>query len=156
MRENFETLKIAQYARELLLKFTPDEQPNREIFELYADFFTFLNAQPAGTALQAGLAKFRIDFLQNMGLAIAADPKLLAASHLGFSNTAGGFIDHDTVDFALVDAETMRQFLALQQTSFPAVPSLGYQNFDPLQKLLSDFLRYHLERDIKSEEMFGL
>jgi len=161
IRENFQAIKIAYYAVELMLKFTADEQKNEPLFTLGIDFFSFLNRQSASSPLlAAGLAKFKIDFLETLGLGISVygDPDL---GSVAFSNSRGSFLfGSSSVDAMPVALYSFSNFNSLRNTSFAELTreeqSLEYLDIGELQQLLSHFVTYQLERDVKSERYLNL
>ena len=164
IRENLEAAKIAFYALEVTLKATPDEQKNERLFHLLVMFFTFLDlCKTHADLLDAGLAKFKIQFLQDLGLGISIPPNLdIRDPYLGFSASRGGFISgEDTVDFISVTPEIIAQFSALEQLEFSqlierqGIAGVLDQPLTVLQDLLSTFIRHQLERDIRSERFLA-
>jgi Recombination protein O N terminal/Recombination protein O C terminal len=189
IRNNLEASKIAFYALELLLKFTADEHKNEKLFDLYLEFFGFLDASSSDIEkLGQGLAKFKIDFPKALGLTVtAAAPKNYAgqigftptpisdksgrkvpynsinvgqkngnSSQLvwGFSNSRGGFVfGQRTRDVQIVSPQVFSQFLALRDADFSALTTkpIALGDIAELQSILSSFLEYQLEREIKSE-----
>ncbi len=149
LRQHLPAIKIAYYAVELLLKFTADEQKNEELFNFYLDFFNFLNSPQADTALETGLAVFKIRLLNILGYGVHYSEHFIGDIRLGFSNARGGFGIAQGADFIAIRPETFTQFLALQKSTFSNIPQ--FSNIIELQDLLSGFIRYHLERDVKSE-----
>ena len=150
-RESMEAATMAQYAAELALKFTPDEEKNGQLFALLADFFEFLNAN-TGQILRAGLEKFKIAFLDVAGFGLVANTNLLQKSGIGFSNSRGGFTTEQVFDSTPVSKQTLEQFFEIRATTFAHLSQLTAQDFSALHALLSNFLSYQLERDIKSEK----
>ena len=125
LRHDLNSLKRAFYASELVLKFTPDGQRNEQLFDLLLDFLKYLEAE--GTDLESALAKFKAGFLSAVGLSATAHQTL--ESHTDQLNLA----------------------LALEACSFTDLNLKTWSNIAPLQKFLSDFIVYHLEREVKSE-----
>jgi len=149
MRENMEAVKIAFYAQELVLKFTPDEHKNEELFNLFLEFLRFLDsAQEA--VLGLGLAKFKMAILQALGLAVNQQvqtkpiPIFFSAEHGGFTVEKAGMA---------VPRETLGLFTALLKTNgFLDLAQLsGAKGLPQLQDVLSQFIEYQLERKVKSE-----
>jgi DNA repair protein RecO len=164
IRENLEAAKISFYAIELALKFTPDEEKNESLFSLLEAFFHFLDSNtdhPETVAM--GLAKFKIEFLRSLGLGIQVPPAGAVSNYVGFSNSRGGFfLDAGAVDYVPVQGRTLEQFMELEQLPFLEISSHAHNNeqsaesLGELQKLLSGFIVYQLERDVKTESLLGL
>lgn len=125
MRQNLELMKHAFYASELVLRFTPDGQKNAELFDLFLDFLFFLNANPAKAGL--ALAKFKAGFLSAAGFS--------ATAHQSLQSQAG----------------QLRLCNELEACAFNRLEEKSWSNLEPLQKFLSEFIVYHLEREVKSE-----
>ncbi len=178
LRESFEATKISFFAVELVLKFSPDEQKNEKLFELLVSFLKFLN-ESKDNILSLGLAKFKIEFLGSLGLGISFTPTPKSKFVLhekrqvgllkqgeekkdlvwGFSNSRGGFLTNDqAVDYQPVGLESWKLFLDLSKTSFFELGIMSYQStaLYELQEVLSGFLTYQLERDIKSERFLKM
>lgn len=158
IRQSLEAAQVAFYGLELLLKFTPDEQKNEALFELYLELFAFINAHALESKLlNLALAKFRIELLERMGLAVQVPPTP-SAGELYFSSSKGGFLlTAEGVDHMPVSPVTYRQFLELKETGFGQLPEkldlplFSGHNTVELHEVLAGFVRYQLERDIKSE-----
>lgn len=176
IRENLEAAKMAFYALETALKGTPDEQPNGHLYYTLCEFFTFLDlCKTHGDLLLTGLAKFKIEFLDALGLSIHLPYNLDRADlYLGFSPGRGGFTPHnfsneknregfisgeDAADFITVLPETIDQFTVIRETAFSQLAqrqnlpqAIKADSTQPLNDLLSRFINYQLEREIRSEE----
>jgi DNA repair protein RecO len=157
--ENLAAAERVFYALELVLKFTADEHKNERLFDLMADFLDFLNSAKDGQILNLGLAKFKIAFLESVGLGIHYQETEVPAGDIGFSNVRGGFsFGQQTADARRVAPGILTQFLGLRRASFSQLldPAFNKEllavNSKPLQDLLSNFIKYHLERDINSEK----
>lgn len=159
IRESLQASKVAFYALELLLKFTADEHKNEKLFNLYLDFFRFLNkAAHDENKLLWGLAKFKIDFLQNLGFGINSDIPQGFVGTMAFSNNSGGFLfGQHSLEAKSVNPETFRQFKGLKHLDFEALIASAppLQDISELQQILSSFLEYQLEREIKSERFLN-
>lgn len=130
IRENFLALKYAFFAGELMLKFTPDEQKNEKLFKLFYNFLKFLNS--SANDYELGLLKFKTEFL-----------------------TLSGFSTENYAD--LKDKKLwFQQCKMLEQSEFINLPnrSLVVKEIEELQSFLSNFIKFHMEREIKSEFIF--
>jgi len=151
IRENLESAKISFYAIELTLKFTPDSEPNNELFLLLKSFLEFLNQTEDEVVKLVGLARFKIHFLQALGLGIQIPDDQHNA--VAFSNSRGGFVTSGAaIDAVPVSTAAYAQFLDYSHsTEWPTQPC----GVAELQQLLSGFLAYQLERDIRSESFLN-
>ena len=133
IRQNLTAAKYAFYGVELVLKFSPDEQKNQSLFELLKDFLSFLDtALDNAELLGRGLLKFKICFLDVMGLSLPQEQ---------------------------VVKETDRSiFVELGNLPFFKLSKLEVKSGElgNLQRQLSDFIRYELEREVKSEGFLDL
>jgi hypothetical protein len=133
IRENLRAAKYAFYACELALKFSPDEQKNEPLYFLLRDFFNFLDGCGPDEVLMApGLAKFKLDLLDAVGLAVPP---------------AG-----------LPSGEAKLLFGELSRSPFAnlAVLTLNSASLSALQKYLSQFILKELEREVKSESLMEI
>lgn len=153
LRTDLRAAKYAFYALELVLKFTADEHKNEQLLELLLNFLQFLNHSRTASPklLNAALAKFKIDFLKAVGHGLFYEPQCQQKTSVGFSFSRGGFYATAGSSFEQVSKETFVQFLALSQANFHKLPELSLGHLSVLQRLLSRFIEYHLEREIKSE-----
>ena len=127
IRENLPAAAGAFYAIELLLKFTADEQKNEKLFNLLLDFLSFLDDYPAEDPGLA-LVKFKTELLSAVGLSVTF---------------------HD--DLAK-QADKLRQCQILEQTAYKNLASLkNFGEINLLQEFLSNFIVFHLERQVNSE-----
>ncbi len=163
IRESLLAAKIAFYAIELLIKFTADEHKNEQLYNLSESFFGFLDSNSANERLlQLGLAKYKSDFLDCLGLGIHFEIPGDDIINIGFSNSRGGFLfEESAADYKHVDLKTFEVFAILKKAAFSELPNVfnNYQdlvkNADELQELLSSFIRYQLERDVRSEQFLS-
>lgn len=125
LRHNLELLKRAFYASELILRFTPDGQKDEQLFGLYLEFLEYLDSDPSGSDL--ALAKFKTGFLQAAGLSATAHDSL------------GG------------QDKNLRLCRDLESCAFKDLDSKAWEDVGSLQKFLSNFIVFHLERQVKSE-----
>ncbi len=157
LRENYEAIKTAYYAVELILKFTPDEQKNEALFGLGVDFFTFLDKKNlGGQELVCGRIKFQISFLDSVGFGIHYHADALYDQEIFFSNSQGSFLLGKPVsDSVLLAKESYEQFLQLHSAPFTELSvqaaGAGGKKLAQLEGLLSRFIAYQLEREVKSE-----
>jgi DNA repair protein RecO (recombination protein O) len=152
MRENLSRVKIAYYALELVLKFTPDEQKNEKLFNLFLEFLRFLDTESAGEKLEAGLAIFKIGILTTAGLSISA-ASYRPAETVYFSPSLGGFFYSKARDSLQVYPKTYQDYLILEKADFAGLKNFeNAGNMGQLQSLLSLFIEYQLERKVNSEK----
>ena len=151
-----ERVKRWYVASELMNKATPDEQENPELFQLLLDFLTLLNQPQFNPAvLDSALVKFKLDLLAAIGLGVwhPAEPE---ATPKFFSNSKGGFFNSRlAVDDVPITSITWNAFIELNRAS---LADLGSQQVIPmgdLPGLVTDFLLYHLEREIKAEKFLA-
>lgn len=165
IRENLEAVNMAFFALETVLKGTADEHKNRRLFFALNDFFTFLDSHKnRADLLQIGLVKYKIEFLNCLGFSIHAPEELLksvstGSSPIAFSLSRGGFISEpDIGDAIYVPAVVLGQFSQIKAMSFgradspEGLPKIFGSDFKTINNLLSRFINYQLEREIKSEK----
>lgn len=151
---------------ELIIKLVPDNQPNEGLYESVIEFLNFLNSSEnlTDSELELGLLKFKLSAMEVTGLAIHDILQLESGKKLLFSSSKGGFYYEGTssgrfgslgarsiADSVLVTDSIWRGFHELQQSEFNNLPkSAPWSN--ELSKLVSNFISYQLEREIKSEK----
>ncbi len=158
IRQNLQAVKICFYAAELVLKATPDEQPSTEMFDLLVWLLSFLDQNTTKDGfLDLALVKFQINFLDNLGYGISF-PELLPTedNQVGFSNSQGGFASQGGIDYIPVSQEAFNIFKSLNGLPLEKLDKFNApesQTIQELRQLLSGFISYQLEREIKSEDM---
>lgn len=164
IRENLEAAKAAFYALEAVLKGTPDEQKNEHLFFVLKEFFIFLDLRGSDRQLtDAGLAKFKLEFLSALGFAVRLPENAAAGGaekqEWGFSFSKGGFVPlPEAEDRSAGGAQALSLCRALSETAFYGLAGgLGPPDglsaaAGPLNTLLSRFINYQLEREMRSEK----
>lgn len=173
IRESLPAVSAAFFAVESVYKFSADEHKNEPLFHLLEHFLQFLDEwakasrQPAArpetekALLALAVAKFKIEFLSAVGLGVHAPQEFSGPGPaLGFSNSRGGFVAKASAsgDFVPVSREIFHLFMELDREPFaklaltPALSHFNPKQVDSLQKILSSFLEYMLERPLKSEK----
>ena len=137
---------------ELILKATPDEQPNELLFEGISEYLDFLEkADEQEEILQLGLTKFKINFCEAVGFGILAPP-VVQGDVVFFSNSRGGFcISEKPFDGLSITGDAYSMFQKLKTTDFSSLINFEAKGSD-LNSLLSDFISFQLEREIKAEK----
>lgn len=154
LRGNPKKIAMACLGAELLIKFSADGQKNFRLFKLFVNFLKFLEKpQTSSSALAAALAKFKLDFLDCVGLALRAEGRV-AKSGMVFSLHDGGFFGSDKHG-KRVASQTVEAFFRLQKADFANLPPEEGE-IRELQGLLTEFLEYQLERRINSEAFLKL
>ncbi len=125
LRRDLSLVKRAFYASEVVLKFTPDGQKNGKLFDLLLNFLDHLENN--GRNLEFALAKFKAGFLSAAGFGVSF--------HQDLKN----------------QQQKLKQCGVLESRAFSELEGSGLGDIGPLQKFLSDFIVYHLEREVKSE-----
>lgn len=150
--------RSAFYGLETVLKSTADGQKNLALFTALKIFLENIDS-PRLSKIQVNLAllKFKIQALNALGLAISSPQEEQSGQIMGFSNSLGGFIQKNCFDFRPVTRQAHGLFLSLSGSAeFAKPPILSDQGqTDELHNLLSGFLEYHLEREIKSEKFLN-
>ena len=157
LRNSLPASKMSFYALELLLKFTPDEQPNPALFHLTLEFLSFLSSEVQDNMLDIGLAKFKIHFLEVLGLGLRFPAKTTDMEIIFFSNLRGGFVTEKSGDTLPLEGRVLEVYFAIKGAEFSEL-SLPKTAKDTvlLQSLLSGFLEYQLERRLKSEKFLNM
>ncbi len=139
-------------AAELIMRATPDEQSNLNLYEVLREFLFILNTAPLDQAdALLVLIKFKIEALNALGLGIQTSEADSAGPYF-FSNEAGGFVSGSKPagGVAIVDS-IYQSFLNLSHAHISDLPELTN---DPqqLNSLISQYINYQLEREIRAEK----
>lgn len=153
IREHLAALKVAFYAIELALKFTPDEQKNEPLFNLLENFLEFLNSRHNEETLNLGLLKFKAEILAVSGFNLR-HAKNAKQAPVFFSQNRGGFFAEKYPDAVLVHKTAYELFLQISQSDFARLSAIKHQGqrLPEIQDLLSKFIEFQLERQVKSEK----
>jgi DNA repair protein RecO (recombination protein O) len=143
---------------ELLIRLLPDGAPNETLYDSVLLFLAFMNgpAEITDAELELALLKFKLDAMAATGLAIHDIAKLDRAKTLLFSPSKGGFYydaagRKGSADATAINAAVWKGFQDLKTAEFNNLPPVAsWQN--ELSKLISSFISYQLEREIKSEK----
>lgn len=167
LRRSLPALAMAFYAAELVIKLTPDAQPNGRIYDLLNRFFLEINGHGRKTEFNEQgriwppvLEKFRLDLLRILGHGITTrfcahcGIKIPAGSEAAFSSFAGGVIHIDCgkhfPDTKRIGSVTAGQLAILDQQAMEDVGDLTVG--EEGHGCLSDFVVFLLERDVQSEK----
>ena len=155
LRENPELGSYAFFGLESVLKFTPDEQKNESLFFALFEFLKQINLSEDQKNCKLELLKFKILFLDVLGFSVTIPEKeTLPNQTVGFSNSLGGFTSKQCFDFRMIGQNTLENFLSLVKNKHGLY--FAMEEIDEINHLLSGFLTYHLEREIKSEKFIVL
>lgn len=141
---------------ELVNKALPDEQKNQPLFALVVDYLQFLNSPHISEeVLSASLLKFKIQFMELIGLQIHAPEASMNETGILFSANRGGFyLGRQASDSSAVSQPTWQAFNTLRSISFAAIRN-QLVDTSQLQNLVNDFISYQLEREIKSDRFLA-
>ncbi|MCC7356852.1 MAG: DNA repair protein RecO [Candidatus Doudnabacteria bacterium] len=137
---------------ELVLKATPDEEQNEMLFSALEQFLEFLNTPVISPddALR-GLLKFKLMFTDALGFNVVNSDADLAKP-IFFSNSFGGFVqDEKPFDASHIRPDTLTCFNTLRNMTYSEITGSNL-GVDELNGLLTQFISYQLEREIKSEK----
>lgn len=151
-----ERIEVWFVVAELLNKALPDEQKNQLLFALIIEYLQFLNSPDiSGSGLAASLLKFKIRFMELIGLQIHAPVLAQGQTGILFSANRGGFyIGQPASDSWAVSPSTWLSFLKLQQLPFAELDAVR-PDISQLQDLVQEFISWQLEREIKSERFLS-
>ncbi len=137
---------------ELLNRALPDGQTNLPLFEETLRYLDFLNeSELPSTGVKVSAMQYQIRVLGLIGLGIRILPGSIP-DKLWFSMDKGGFFSEDTgVDSFEVSRQSYDLFLALKEQDY-ALAILALDPNDALFKLITKFVTYQLEREIKSSK----
>jgi DNA repair protein RecO (recombination protein O) len=149
IRENLEIMKACFNVCELVLKFSAEGEKQPEIFLLLQDFLKVVNGESFSLAkLPLVLVEFKVHFLGLLGLNLDF-PKNIGEKQYFFSNAFGGFFEKKEIGSVSVSKKTLELYLLLRSKSLIAN---GFTDPQELNFILTKFMEYYLEREIKSEK----
>lgn len=149
IRENLEIMKACFNVCELVLKFAAEGEKQPEIFFLLKDFLKTVNGEGfTVTKLSFVLVGFKVSFLEILGLNLEF-PKNISQGQYFFSNAFGGFFEKKEIGSVSVSRKTLDLYLLLRSKK-----QITNDFTDPqeLNFILTKFMEYYLEREIKSEK----
>ena len=153
IRGNLPALKAVFFVLEAVLKGTPDEHKNEKLFNLLLNFLTYCNQKKlAHEFLEIALVKFNIMFLETIGLKVR-EPQGKQGKNYYFSNFKGGWTTSNNVSDAIrIEPEIFKQFLEIKQAEFLKIGNLHFHDIKILKNLVTHFLEYQLEREMKAKK----
>jgi DNA repair protein RecO len=148
LRESLEKAAAVFSGLELVLRFTPDHDPNPELYHHLSEFLVFVDRLHPDS-VTACLCKFKIEFLRTSGLPVQSN--IGGKSPVYFSPAQGGFVP-EAVGKS-VKPQVWALFLRLQETPWASVGEITGEAKE-LSGLLSDFIAFQMERGLLSEKIF--
>ncbi len=157
-----EKINLALYAAEIVIKSTPDEQSNAELFDLLLDFLQHLNNSVSSKHPCADL--FAIKALAANGYAldfekcVVCSQELVSTTNLGFSNRKNGFLCSNCVvavgDATPIGHEIYKALAEGRDGNFDQIDtsSIDLKN---LHRLTNSFAEHILERNLNSGAYLG-
>lgn len=147
---------------EFLIKLLPDGQPNQDLYKTTVRFLEFLDTVEVDKEFaEFGLLKYKIEVLKAVGLGIHIVPSLESGRQLMFSSSKGGFYYNATSsNNGFIDSEGVlvsdglwKQFNNFDSTDYNDLKTVSKSSeIDKLTGLVSQFVSYQLDREIKAEK----
>jgi DNA repair protein RecO len=156
LHDNADQVQLWYVAAEFVMRATADEQPNAPLFEALLHFQKALDKEHVDNrASLLALVKFKIDALESIGLGVQAPPESAAAPFY-FSNEVGGFMNGEKPSNGIhVHPKTMELFFQLKGIPFTDLARISVEAGE-LNGLLTQYITYQLEREIRSERFIPL
>lgn len=147
---------LLQWLQEIILRATPDEQPNEEVFALMVDTLGLLG-QPHFKPTSVPLVMFGVltRLCGALGFGMR-EPTDSGASYF-FNIEAGGFVPEAISgdDWFLITEEVSR-FMQLSRMPFSQLATTSPEPMDErLSDLAAQFFEYQIERAVQSSRLFG-
>jgi hypothetical protein len=106
--------------------------------------------------IQISVVQFQIKALIALGLGIRSVSSAGSAAHssptpVRFSLDRGGFTEEESTDAVTVTTELYKIFLGLSEQDYQPTHNISEKGLMQLQGLVSRFVSYQLEREIKSQ-----
>lgn len=164
LRESLEKVYLAMYATEIILKSTADEEPNEALYDLFLTFLKYLDETPERenyysvdvfTLRAMSLIGYKPQFktCAVCGRDLATEFNSPDAEPVYFSNSKGGVLCNSdgirSVDAQQLNPEIYRFLLNYETLGFDGADQQKLPG-DQLHSLASSFVKYILERDLKS------
>ncbi|MEK7652225.1 MAG: DNA repair protein RecO [Patescibacteria group bacterium] len=156
----------AMYATEVLLKSTPDEEVNEEIFDLFLELLKHLDS--SDSLKHASVDIFVLELLSLSGYALSVENCVVCgkalSKDLSFSNRRGGFVCKDSalkVSDAFVVSDMVYSVIAKyanKQSKQADYASIDEQTGDlagEIHRIVESFAKHILERDLNASGLLG-
>lgn len=143
-------------AAEICTKLLPDNQPNDEFYRLIAAFLDFLDSagELSEEQLEIGLLKFKLAAMTSTGMGVHEIPEYVPGQPLLFSPSKGGFYYDSNgrggADSATAGESVWKGYQSVKKSSWGQLPE-DDNWLEHLNNLVSSFMTYQLEREIKAE-----
>lgn len=147
---------VLQWLQEIILRATPDEQPNEEVFNVIVDTFVALTRSDfkmtSVPAVMFGVL-FRVCTALGFGVQVPAQD---GVSYY-FNIEAGGFVPTAVSgDDRFLITEEVQRFLLLSRVPIAHLVTLEPEPADErLYNLVAQFFEYQIERAVQSSRLFG-
>jgi len=139
---------------ELTMRGTPDEQKNLPLFEAVISALDEINSIDV-SKLTAVVIKWKLLFLDALGFGLVQGSEFSANRPKFFSNHAGGFEAAKTgTDAVSINESTWNTYRTIAEAPLENLASLDLPATSELDRLLTSFIEYQLERKIESEAFF--
>ncbi len=157
LRENKKTIYAALYAAELVLKSTPDEQPNEQLFDALLKFLEHLDANPNQPHPCSACFVLNAMALNGYGInaevCVICNKKLSDSQQLYFSTYKSGFLcekDAEHVSDAAAVSVSLYEFIrGCQRGDFNAADHLPVDHREAFN-FAQNYASYILERNLNT------
>lgn len=141
---------------ELLMRALPDNEPNPQLFAELEQYAQFLSQQELSPdQVKQSVVQFQIKALASLGLGIRSfannSQDITEQQKIWFSVDRGGFITEKSVDAVPMRWKSFQVFRELASSSYASLPKIDFEDLHPLSGLVSRFVSYQLDREIKSQ-----
>ncbi len=135
---------------EIIMRALPDGAPNVRLFSEALDYLKFINAAELSQSASAlSTVQFQLKALEALGFGVRVVQGGVPNA-VWFSMDRGGFFPEEPgADAESVSLETYQLFLGLLSEPY-ALSAMAADEDAKLEKLVSRFVTYQLEREIKS------
>lgn len=151
---SLEKMHVWYVASELVMRATPDEAQNEQLYQLLVEFLSALRDTNETQTQLLMLLGFKIRLLQTIGVSI--QPPAAGQGMYYFSNEHGGFLGSvKTADAVMVTNSTAALFHRLELESFNRFQHIQADSQE-LNTLITRYISYQLEREIRSDKFVSL
>jgi DNA repair protein RecO (recombination protein O) len=161
LKENLAKISYAYYAVEIINEFLAFGQGGKAIFDLLANFLKVLNKEKNSLELRKALKLFELKLLEYCGFGLQLNACVVCRSSsdskIFISPEMGGLVHKNCFKEQLsvkpISEGSLADLRSLQDRE-NVVISLG--SLQEIEKLLTFYLEYHLEKELKTPKLLSL
>jgi DNA repair protein RecO len=149
--------KLASWyvAAEVIIRALPDNAPNEKLFSEFQNYAQFLHETDFEPELiKHSVIQFQIKAMDALGLGIKS-VEIADSEKVSFSLDRGGFVNDESADSVHIGKPAYGAFKKLKSGSYDTGKEILETEYKLLNNLVTRFVSYQLEREIKSQRMLS-